>query len=1276
MVKNNALAFKYFLSTLVCAPLLVASVAVAAAIPGQVNSKFSSSEMIIDDMNVQSSVSSVVTKMNLQAVVVSPAVNLYCGDGTPSNGEQCDDGRVFPTCSADGYPINYLVDPCLTPVCTDTDGGKDFTVAGRAYIGGAGQNDICKAGNIGYNLIEGYCNDSGQPRGMPYLCPNGCENGACIPDSPTVDSSDDSECGNGVLENGENCGEGDLSCEGNETCVECTCVEEIIRSSATECGNGHIEGDEVCDDGNTGNDDGCASNCLEVEEGWECDAICPLASQNSEKSIAQFLKNILASIFPFFVADASESECISFCEPICGDELIRGDEGCDDGDLIDDNECNNDCEINHSSVPKCGNGVQETGEQCDDGNRYNQDGCNVECRTDTALQPLTGVCEPCSECDETSAGCYVHTNPYLTPIVPSPACRQNISTYLQNTYPWYTCRRPGTCGNGRLEGQEQCDDGNSKGGDGCSVGCMREPSYYCPNCEGVTCTGGQVCTVSNTSTAFGGSPTCRDPNNLVTGVVTCSACGNGRPDLGEECDDGNTVNTDACTNNCTNARCGDGIVQNGQEWCDDGNTEDGDGCGSMCQDCPCTPACTGDDVCYVSLAGRDPFCRESTPTGTVSGGYWDICRPTSTQDSIRVKVVKVAVPQLDMGRYNYSIENTGTDTVYGVSLYIPWPSGVIEMSSSNECSRTLDNQGVICHKNGTILQSGEKKTSWVLFISGGNTCPKIYYNVTAEARVNNNTYQSNSLSDWMWCTQSIPQCGNSNVEEGEQCDDGDQNSDTQPNACRTDCTDPICGDNVIDTESGEECDEGDTENDDGCDSNCRTEQTDDESCSVCDQSTCPSDKVCYQYKTSDSITCAVSGLPLVFYTECGPTGDNDDSNDPECGDGNKEGDEECDDGDQNSDTQPNACRTDCTDPICGDDVTDTENDEQCDNGDQNSDTQPNACRVGCRYPSCGDNVIDTSRGEQCDDGARINGDGCSSNCRTEQTTSGSCSVCDQKTCQSNQDCYQRKSDRYATCASPGFSFSDYTDCGPTGDGDFDACVAQGNSNSNSRCIPCLEDLCIDNTNSQALNGCINSCNTNEYDVCVAQGNGNTNQSCLPCLKDLCINGTKEQALSGCYRVCSTNDVNRCNTSSDCPQPNCNEQCNITSGTCQRMCNIAVCNNGTCGLEERSQTCNPSQCDEGCSSCSEISCTANCEICPDGSYACNQCIEDENGCGSCVIDCGNNNDNNNCSACDNITCESTKVCYQHKTRGTAFCSDPGIPTTIHNECGPTDNENSE
>ena len=61
-----------------------------------------------------------------------------------------------------------------------------------------------------------------------------------------------------------------------------------------------------------------------------------------------------------------------------------------------------------------------------------------------------------------------------------------------------------------------------------------------------------------------------------------NACGNGIASGEEECDDGNTVDTDACLKSCKKAVCGDGIVWAGQEACDDGNTKDGDACSADC----------------------------------------------------------------------------------------------------------------------------------------------------------------------------------------------------------------------------------------------------------------------------------------------------------------------------------------------------------------------------------------------------------------------------------------------------------------------------------------------------------------------------------------------------------------------------------------------------------------------------------------------------------------------------------------------------------------------
>ena len=69
---------------------------------------------------------------------------------------------------------------------------------------------------------------------------------------------------------------------------------------------------------------------------------------------------------------------------------------------------------------------------------------------------------------------------------------------------------------------------------------------------------------------------------LGANVYGAFACGDGVRQAGEQCDDGNADDGDACTNRCKSAKCGDGAVQTGVEQCDDGNRFDDDGCKNDC----------------------------------------------------------------------------------------------------------------------------------------------------------------------------------------------------------------------------------------------------------------------------------------------------------------------------------------------------------------------------------------------------------------------------------------------------------------------------------------------------------------------------------------------------------------------------------------------------------------------------------------------------------------------------------------------------------------------
>jgi fibro-slime domain-containing protein len=175
-----------------------------------------------------------------------------------------------------------------------------------------------------------------------------------------------------------------------------------------------------------------------------------------------------------------------------------------------------------------------------------------------------------------------------------------------------------TCGNGILEGAEECDDGNTNPGDGCTSDCKLESDWACPT-PGAPCISTVVCGDGRISgneacddhNAVGGDGCSADCGQVEPGWV-CPApgvrcqpkCGDGIKVGYEACDDGNTDAGDGCSSACAvetgyacptagqpchRTVCGDGTKE-GAESCDDGNTVPGDGC---TMDCKAEPVCTG-----------------------------------------------------------------------------------------------------------------------------------------------------------------------------------------------------------------------------------------------------------------------------------------------------------------------------------------------------------------------------------------------------------------------------------------------------------------------------------------------------------------------------------------------------------------------------------------------------------------------------------------------------------------------------------------------------------
>ena len=230
----------------------------------------------------------------------------------------------------------------------------------------------------------------------------------------------------------------------------------------------------------------------------------------------------------------------------------------------------------------CSAGVCVPDATCEDG-LLNQGESDVDCGG--------GVCDAC----ELGARC---------------SNDQDCASMVCDTVGDMRCEAPDTCGNGRIDGSDVCDDGNMVTGDGCSALCLKE--------------NGEMCTMSNE---------CQSGVCDLLDSMQCEpnlACGNGVPDAGEACEDGNTTPGDGCDAFClkengidctADAQCQSGVCNligsnqcepanvcgNGKrdagEICDDGNVIDNDGCDASCK-LSLGEACTASAQCDSGACDR------------------------------------------------------------------------------------------------------------------------------------------------------------------------------------------------------------------------------------------------------------------------------------------------------------------------------------------------------------------------------------------------------------------------------------------------------------------------------------------------------------------------------------------------------------------------------------------------------------------------------------------------------------------------------------------------
>ena len=402
-----------------------------------------------------------------------------------------------------GYVLNTSTGGSPSATCSGTQNSGCKAQAAEGCGDGINNQNGIEACDDGNTLPGDGCNGACHVE-KNWTCPKDATQGKCTKDVI---------CGDGTVGAGEVCDDKNtIDNDGcNSTCTvqdpafTCVAGEACVRVS--QCGNKRIEAGENCDDGQATptSGDGCSASC-QLEAGW----VCPKPGQ------------------PCKVA------------PSCGDGIVSAALGevCDDGNTKDGDGCSGNCKVKGAgcvcspgkicSCPTiaCGNGKVEGNEACDDGNTKAGDGCSADCSTVESGYTCPFSDAPCvPDCGD---GIVLAPMEQCDPGVKA----TNMDKACTSTCKWadgWACT--GTpvnchqtkCGDGKPEGTEGCDDGNTAPGDGCSPTCHAEPSC-----------------------------------SAATGTCT-SKCGDGivmpaQPDgpvmPGGACDDGNSASGDGCSADC------------------------------------------------------------------------------------------------------------------------------------------------------------------------------------------------------------------------------------------------------------------------------------------------------------------------------------------------------------------------------------------------------------------------------------------------------------------------------------------------------------------------------------------------------------------------------------------------------------------------------------------------------------------------------------------------------------------------------------------------------
>ncbi|HTM43918.1 MAG TPA: PQQ-dependent sugar dehydrogenase [Polyangiaceae bacterium] len=291
--------------------------------------------------------------------------------------------------------------------------------------------------------------------------------------------------------------------------------------------------------------------------------------------------------------------------------------------------------------PVCGNGVVESGEQCDDGNTVNTDACSNACRTPTCSDGIQNQGETGLDCGGPCAACgsggscgqvalsrvnAVASSVENGGLLASAAIDGSLTTRWASAFSdpqWIYVDLGASRHVGRVvlnwenaaSRDYSIEVASDSAGPWSEIYADHAGNGGVDDITGLSATGRFVRMYSRARTTGYGNSLWEfqvyGDNNPNCSGGSQAVCGNGIVESGEQCDDGNTVNTDSCSNTCRTPTCADGIQNQGEtgldcggpcaacaavcgngllegsEQCDDGNTVNTDSCSNSCH----TPTC-------------------------------------------------------------------------------------------------------------------------------------------------------------------------------------------------------------------------------------------------------------------------------------------------------------------------------------------------------------------------------------------------------------------------------------------------------------------------------------------------------------------------------------------------------------------------------------------------------------------------------------------------------------------------------------------------------------